>query len=88
MHKIFITYYVQQSRCFIRDYDPTKFLVLFGPGKCDAIFDRIRYFIELQFITYVNSFNYIKIKTDSNDNLPVDKILAMLNVVILIKSVF
>ena len=30
---------------FIRDYDGTKYLVLFGPEKYDVIFDKIRYLI-------------------------------------------
>ena len=28
-----------------RDYDETKYLVLFDPEKYDAIFDKIRYLI-------------------------------------------
>ena len=52
---------------FIRDYDKTGYLVLFGPEKCDAIFDKIRYLIGLEnVITYVDSFNYAKIKIDSD----------------------
>ena len=33
---------------FIRDYSGIKYLVLFGPEKWDAIFDRITYLIGLQ----------------------------------------
>ena len=41
---------------FIRDYDVIKYLVLFGPEKYDAIFDRIRYLIVLKRgISYVDS---------------------------------
>ena len=59
---------------FIRDYDGTKYLVLFSPEKYDAIFDRIRYFIELKnCITYVDSHNYAKIKIDSDDDLHLKK---------------
>ena len=32
----------------IRDFDGTKYLVLFGSEKYDAIFDRVKYFIELK----------------------------------------
>ena len=39
---------------FIRDYDGTKYLVLFGLEKYDAIYDRIRYLIGLKSgITYI-----------------------------------
>ena len=34
---------------FIRDYDGTKYVVLFGLEKYDAIYDRIRYLIVLQY---------------------------------------
>ena len=48
---------------FLRDYNGTKYLVLFGPEKYDVMFYRIRYLIELnRDITYVNSLNYAKIK--------------------------
>ena len=60
---------------FNRDYDGTKNLVLFGPEKCDAIFDKIRYLIGLKScITYVDSHNYAKIKIDSDDDLHLKKI--------------
>ena len=39
-------------------------------------------------IIYVVSHNYAKIKTDSYDSLPIEKILNLHNVRILIKSVF
>ena len=32
---------------FIRDFNGTKYLVLFRLEKCDAIYDRIRYLIGL-----------------------------------------
>ena len=42
----------------IRDYDGTKYLILFSLYKYDAIYDRIRYFIGLKSsITYVFSSN-------------------------------
>ena len=33
---------------FVRDYDGSKYLVLFGLEKYDLIYDRIRYFIGLK----------------------------------------
>ena len=33
---------------FIRDYDGTKYLVLFDSEKYDAIYDRIRYLTDLK----------------------------------------
>ena len=59
---------------FIRDYDGTKYLLLYGPENYDAIFDRVRYFVRLKSgITYVDSFNYTKIKIDSVDGLLLEK---------------
>ena len=50
---------------FIRHYDRTKYLVLIGLGKYDAIYDRIRYLIVLKSgIKHVFSHNYAKIKID------------------------
>ena len=69
---------------FIRYYDGTKYLALFDPDKYDTIFDRSRYLIGLKSgITYLNSFNYAKIKNDSDDDLPPEKTLTMHNVYIL-----
>ena len=38
-------------------------------------------------VSYVSSLNYTKMKVDSYDSLPVEKILTLHNVIILIKSV-
>ena len=74
---------------FIRDSDGTKYLVLFGLKKYDAIYDRIRYLIGLKSgITYVLSYNYAKIKVDSDDDLLLEKILKLHNVIILTMPVF
>ena len=74
---------------FIRDYGGTKYLVLFGPEKYDAILDRIRYFIKLKSgISYIVSHNYPIIKIESDDDLPLEKTLAVHNFAMLIKSVF
>ena len=51
---------------FIRVYGNTKYLVLFGSGKYDLIYNMIRYIIGVQSgITHVISFNFARIKVDS-----------------------
>ena len=60
---------------FIRIYDGTRYLVLFGPGKYDAISNRIRCLISLKSgITNIFSHYYAKIKVDSYDSFPIKKI--------------
>ena len=72
----------------IRVYDGTRYLVLFGPEKYDAIYNRIRYLIiQKSWITYVISDNYARIKVDSYDSFPLKKTLTLHNVIIFIKSV-
>ena len=72
---------------FIRIYDWTRYLTLFGPEKY-AIYNRIRYLISLKSgITYIFSHYFAKIKVDSYDSLPIEKRLPLHNVIILIKSV-
>ena len=59
---------------FVRDYNGTRYLVLFGPEKYDVIYNRIRYFIGVKsVITYVIFRNYAKIKVDSYNYLPLEK---------------
>ena len=54
-----------------------------------SIDNRIRYLIGVgSIITYVVSYNYLKIKVDSYNFLPLEKTLTFHNVIILIKSVF
>ena len=73
---------------FIRVYDKTKYLILFGLEKYDAIYDRIIYLISLKSgITYVFSHNYAKIEINSDDNMPLQT-MTLHNEIILIKSVF
>ena len=44
----------KKTNGFVRVSDGIKYLVLFCPKKCDAIFNRIRYLIGLKIgITYV-----------------------------------
>ena len=73
---------------FIRVYDGTRYLVLFGSEKYDFIYNRIRYFIGVKCnIAYVISHNYAKIKVDSCDFSPLQKTMTF-HVIIPIKSVF
>ena len=52
---------------FIRAYDGTRHLVLFGGKKNDFIFSRIRYTARVKScIRYVVSHDYAKIKVDSD----------------------
>ena len=63
-----------------RVYDETKYLVLISSEKDDAIYDRIRYLISLKSgIIYVISHNYVRIKVDSYDALPLEKTLTLRN---------
>ena len=72
---------------FIRIYYGTRHLVLLGPEKYDAIYNRNRYLISLKSsITDIFSHYYAKIKVDSCDSLPI-KNRSTLQVIILIKSV-
>ena len=73
---------------YIRIYDGTRYLVLLGPEKYDAIYNRIRYLVSLTSgITDVFAHYFAKIKVDSYDSFPVEKTLTLHNVVILIKSI-
>ena len=73
---------------FIRIYDGTRYLTLFGSKKYDAIYNRIRYLISLKSgITYIFSHYFAKIKVDSYDFLPIEKILTLYNVIMHIKTV-
>ena len=59
---------------FVRDYNETKYLVLFGSEKYDAIFNRIRYLVTLKCsISYVFSHDNAKIKNNSDDDLSEEK---------------
>ena len=82
-------FFICRSLGFIRYYDATKYLVLLGIERYDAIYDRIRYCLRLEIgITYVFSHYNAKIKIDSDDDLPLEEVLTLYSVIILIKSVF
>ena len=54
---------------FIRDYNGTKYLALFGPEKYDAIFNRIKHCTNLKSSIFcVVSYNYGNIKIDSDND--------------------
>ena len=73
---------------FIRVYDGTRYLVLFGGEKYDSI-SRVRCPIGVESgATHVISHNYAKIKVDLYNLLPPEKPLTLHNVITLIKAVF
>ena len=64
-------------------------MTLFASEKFNTIDNRIRCLISQKGGSkYVFSHNYPKIKLDSCDSLPPEKMLTLRNVIILIKSVF
>ena len=72
---------------FIRVYDGTRYLVLFGAEKYDSIYNRIRYLIGIKNgITHVFFCYYAKIKVDSYNSVPLEKTLTLHNVIIHITS--
>ena len=74
---------------FIRVYDGTRYLVLFGSERYAFIYYRIRYLIGIKSgTTYVISHNFANIKVDSYDSLPLEKTLTFHDVIIRIKSVW
>ena len=71
---------------FIRVYEETRHLVLFGPKKYDAIYNTTRYLISQKSgITHVFSNNHAKIKIDSYHSFLLEKTLT-LHVIILTLS--
>ena len=71
---------------FIRIYDGTRYLTLFGSEKLGAIYKRIRYKSK-KWHNIMFSHYFAKFKVDSYDSLPIEKILMLHNVIIHIKSV-
>ena len=73
---------------FIRIYDGTRYVILFGSENYGSIYYRIRYLISLKSsITYIFSHYFAKMKVGSCDSLPIEKRLTLHNVIIHIKSV-
>ena len=74
---------------FIRVYDGTWYLVLFGDEKYDLIYNRIRYLIGVKIgIAYVISLYYANINVDLYDYLPLEIKFTFHNVILLFKLVF
>ena len=73
---------------FIIISDGTRYLVLFGSEKYDGIYNRIKYFMDLEsnvtcfFLTITRKSKQILIKS-----LPIEKRLILHNVLILIKCI-
>ena len=73
---------------FIKIHNKVRYLGLFDYSYCDKICDKIKYLItEKSDITDSIYDNFGRIRIDSFDSLPIEKILTFYNVVILIKSV-
>ena len=73
---------------FIKIYDGIRYLVILGHSCFEEIFDRIKYLIsEKSGITDSINHNFARIRIDSCNSLPIEKILTFHNVMILIKSV-
>ena len=71
---------------FVRVYDRTIYLVLFGSEKFDSIYIMIRYLTSVKSgITHLISHNYAKIKVDSYNSLLLENTFH--NVIIIIKLV-
>ena len=65
---------VDKINGIIRIYDRFRYLTLFGSIKFDAIYDKIRYLMNLKSsITYIFSHYFAKIKVDSYDSVPIEK---------------
>ena len=73
---------------FIKIHDKIRYLVIFDYSYCDTIFNQIKYLIsEKSGITDSINHNFARIRFDSYDSLPIEKILTFHYVIILIKSV-
>ena len=73
---------------FIKIHDKIRYL-LFDYGYCGKICDKIKYLTtEKSGVTEsINYYDFARIRTDSYDSLPIEKILTFYNVIILIKAV-
>ena len=73
---------------FIKTHDKFRYLVLFDYGYCDKICDKIKYLIsEKSGIRDSINHNLGRIRIESYDSLPIEKIYTFHNVIIHIKSV-
>ena len=68
---------------FIRVYDGSIYVILFGLRKYDSIYNRIRYLISQKSgIKSVISCNFARIKVDLYGSLPLEKTSTLHNVII------
>ena len=73
---------------FIKIYDRIIYFVLFASERYNAIYNRIKYLVsEKSGITDSINHNFARIRIDSFNYLPIEKIWTFQNVIILIKSV-
>ena len=73
---------------FIKTFDGIRYLVILGHNWLDGTCDSIKYLIsEKSGITDNFNHNFARIRIDSNNSLPNEKVLTFHNVVIVIKSV-
>ena len=73
---------------FIKIQDRIRYLVLFDYGRFEKIHDNMKYLISEKIcITDSINHNFARIRIDSDNSLPNEKILTFHNVIILIKSV-
>ena len=61
---------------FNRVYDGTRYLVLFGTEKYGVIYNKIRFISQKSGTRYVIAHNYSRIKIDSYEFLPLEKIIG------------
>ena len=77
-----------QTDEFIRIYNGTRYLALFGKEEYEVIYNRIRHLISRKSrVTFIITYYFAKLKVYSYDSLPVEKILTLHTVIIPIKSV-
>ena len=71
---------------FIKIHHKIRYLVLFNYGWFDKLCDKIKQLIS-KASGITDSINFGRIRIDSYDSLPTEKVLPFHNVIILIKSV-
>ena len=73
---------------FIKIYDGTRCLVLFASERYNAIYNKIKYLLsENSGFTDSTNHNFARIRNDSYNSLPTEKIFTLHNFIMLIKSV-
>ena len=73
---------------FIKLHDKVRYLVLFDHSYCDKLCDKFKYLIsEKSGSTDSIDHNFVRIRIDSYNSLPIENILTFHNVIILITLV-